>query len=231
MSGLAGFDLGIFDEAHRTAGRQGSRFGFALRDKNLLIRKRLFLTATPRHYDIRHKNVEGDPTVVFSMDKPEMYGEQVYTLGFAEAVRRDIICNYKVLVSVVTTEMVTDELLNHGEVLVEGDVVRARQVAHQIAVQKGVETFGAKLIFTFHSSVKAAQSFCSPGPEGAATQPSPLVLGWIRPVTGPRWASMSWSPGQRLGILLLATALALCARVRRASGPSRNLGGGRPSVS
>ena len=48
------FDLGIFDEAHKTAGR-GSNFTFALEDKNLPIRKRLFLTATPRHYNINKR--------------------------------------------------------------------------------------------------------------------------------------------------------------------------------
>ena len=42
------FDIGIFDEAHKTAGREGAKFSFALKDDNLPIRKRLFLTATPR---------------------------------------------------------------------------------------------------------------------------------------------------------------------------------------
>ena len=32
---IDGFDLGIFDEAHRTAGREGAKFGFALENKNL----------------------------------------------------------------------------------------------------------------------------------------------------------------------------------------------------
>ncbi len=54
------FDLAIFDEAHKTASREGTRFSFALEDTNLPIRKRLFFTATPRHYDIRKKDKEGD---------------------------------------------------------------------------------------------------------------------------------------------------------------------------
>ena len=44
------FDFAVFDEAHKTAGREGRNFAFALDDKNLAIRKRLFLTAAPRHY-------------------------------------------------------------------------------------------------------------------------------------------------------------------------------------
>jgi len=41
------FDLGVFDEAHKTAGREGIKCSFALENNNLPVRKRLFLTATP----------------------------------------------------------------------------------------------------------------------------------------------------------------------------------------
>ncbi len=160
------FDLGIFDEAHKTASREGSKFSFALDDANLPMRKRLFFTATPRHYDVRKKDKEGDSVLVYSMDKPEIYGPVIHTLSFAEAARHDIICDYKVVISVVTSEMVNDHLLQHGEVLVDGDAVKARQVALQIALQKAVEKYGVSRIFTFHSSVAAARSFTSEDGEG-----------------------------------------------------------------
>lgn len=160
------FDLGVFDEAHKTASRDGTRFSFALEDANLPIRQRLFFTATPRHYDVRKKDKEGDSALVYSMDRPEIYGPVVHTLSFAEAARQGIICDYKVVISVVTTEMVNDELLKHGEVVVGGDPVKARQVALQIALQKAVEKYGVSRIFTFHGSVKAARSFTAEDSEG-----------------------------------------------------------------
>jgi len=160
------FDLAIFDEAHKTASREGTRFSFALEDANLPIRKRLFFTATPRHYDIRKKDKEGDNTLVYSMDRPEVYGPVIHTLSFAEAARQDIICDYKVVISVVTSEMVNDHVLKHGEVIVEGNTVKARQVALQIALQKAVEKYGVSRIFTFHGSVAAARSFTSDDGEG-----------------------------------------------------------------
>lgn len=160
------FDLGIFDEAHKTASRDGTRFSFALEDANLPIAKRLFFTATPRHYDVRKKDKDGDSALVYSMDRPEVYGPVVHTLSFAEAARRGIICDYKVVISVVTSAMVDDYLLSHGEVIVDGDAVKARQVALQIALQKAVEKYGVSRIFTFHGSVKAARSFTSDDSEG-----------------------------------------------------------------
>jgi hypothetical protein len=65
--------------------------------------------------------------------------------------------------------MVTNDLLSHGEVLVNGDAVRARQVANQIALRDAIEKYGVKKVFTFHRDVKSAQSFVSDGPEGVGT--------------------------------------------------------------
>ena len=45
----------------------------------LAIRKRLFLTATPRHYNPQRKDKEDDAQLVFSMDKPQVYGCLLYT--------------------------------------------------------------------------------------------------------------------------------------------------------
>ena len=69
----------------------------------------------------------------------------------------------------ITSEMVTNELLSHGEVLVNGDAVRARQVANQIALRDAIEKYGVKKVFTFHRDLKSAQSFVSDGPEGVGT--------------------------------------------------------------
>ena len=162
----AAFDLAIFDEAHKTAGREGVHFGFALSDKNLAIRKRLFPTATPRHYDLRLRDREGDARLVYSMDAPEIYGPVAHQLTFAEAARRGIICHYRVIISVVTSDMVNDHLLRHGEVLVQGDAVQARHVASQLALQAAVAEHGTGKIFTFHRSVASAAAFTGDGAAG-----------------------------------------------------------------
>ena len=163
------FDFAVFDEAHKTAGREGRNFAFALDDKNLSIRKRLFLTATPRHYNPHDRDREGEARLLFSMDNPAVYGPQAYRLTFAEAARRGIICGYKVIISVITSEMVTNDLLSHGEVLVNGDAVRARQVANQIALHDAVEKYGVSKVFTFHKTVASAASFVADGSEGVRT--------------------------------------------------------------
>lgn len=169
IADLPPFELGIFDEAHKTAGRAGIKFALPLNDENLQIARRLFLTATPRHYDVPAKDKFGDGKVVFSMDAKEVYGPVVHRLPFSTAAKLGIITDYKVLISIVTSEMVTDELLRRGVVLVKGEEIKARQVANQIALKSAIEQHGASKVFTFHSKVKSAKSFTSDGAEGIAT--------------------------------------------------------------
>ena len=168
LEGRAIFYLGIFDEAHKTAGREGKTYAFALSEANLPLKKRVFMTATPRHYNVLKRDKEGDAKLVYSMDVPESYGAVVHKLPFAEAARAGIICRYKVVISVVTSGMVDEELLKRGKVLVAGDEIHARQVANQLALAAAVEKHGVGKIITFHKNIKSAQSFTGPGPEGIA---------------------------------------------------------------
>ena len=161
-AGAAGytFDMGIFDEAHKTTGREGAAFSYALSDERLRIRKRLFFTATPRHYDIRHRDKEGEFRVQ-SMDDPQVYGMRAHTLSFASAAKRDIICPYKVVISLIDKHMVSDFARKHGITQIETDHMRARWVASLLAFRQAVENTGATKALTFHSRVKAAEEFAS----------------------------------------------------------------------
>jgi superfamily II DNA or RNA helicase len=158
MRGLPPLDIAIFDEAHKTTGPSGGLFAHCLSDENIRIRRRLFLTATPRHYDIRHRDREGDFRIV-SMDDETVYGPRAYTLTFGSAAQQGIICNYKIIISVVDGQEVNEFALKHGFTLVKGDLIGARWVANQIAVERAIEKTGAVRAITFHSRVSSAKEF------------------------------------------------------------------------
>lgn len=161
------FDLAIFDEAHKTAGIEGRNLTYALEDLNIKIHKRVFLTATPRHYRPHNKdNKNKKGGLVFSMDRPEVYGPRVYSLPFSRAIEMGIICRYKVIISAICSTEVNAELLRRGTVNVNGDEVYARQVANQISICDAVKKYGVKKIFTFHNKVESAKSFVAKGSEG-----------------------------------------------------------------
>jgi len=151
------FDVGLFDEAHKTT---ESGFTLALHDKNLPIDRRLFLTATPRHIDIKHRDKQGDFKVV-SMDNPEIYGQRAFSQSFPEAVEEGIICDYRVVVATVDRSEVSEYAERYGITLVQGDENATRWVASQIAVTRAIEETGASKVITFHSRVRQAEDFAS----------------------------------------------------------------------
>ena len=165
MRGLQPFDVGIFDEAHKTTGPRHGVFALALDDARLAIRKRLFFTATPRHIDIRHRDREGDFPIV-SMDDAAVYGPPAYVQTFADAVERGIICDYRVVVSVVDQEEISPFALQHGITLVAGDQQATRWVATLLSVSKAISETGARKVITFHSRVSVARSFAGGPPRG-----------------------------------------------------------------
>ena len=158
-------DLGIFDEAHKTTGDQKGLFAFGLSDKNIRIKKRLFLTATPRHYKLNKRDKDGDFQVV-SMNDESVYGKVSYRLPFSAAVAAGIIVPYKVIISVSLNREVDAELLRRGSTRVRRDEINAKWVANQIALKRAIEKTGASKIITFHSRVNLAEEFAGDGARG-----------------------------------------------------------------
>lgn len=103
------FDMIVCDEAHRTTGVEerntnGSAFTRVHKDENILAKKRMYMTATPRLYGEESKRKAAQQqgvVVLYSMDDPETYGEEFYRIGFGEAVEKNLLSDYKVIVLTV----------------------------------------------------------------------------------------------------------------------------------
>ncbi|WP_345870034.1 DEAD/DEAH box helicase [Shewanella algae] len=111
--GLATFDLIICDEAHRTTGAT-----FVGEDESAFVRvhdnnfihglKRLYMTATPRIYGEAAKaSADRGDVALASMDNESLFGENLHTLTFSEAVSRGLLCDYKVIVLTMDEHHVT----------------------------------------------------------------------------------------------------------------------------
>ena len=101
---LSEFDIIICDEAHRTtgvtlSGDDESSFTKVHDNKFIKAKKRLYMTATPRLYsdDAKSKADQAD-AYLCSMDDPELYGEEIYRIGFGDAVDKGLLTDYKVLI-------------------------------------------------------------------------------------------------------------------------------------
>ncbi len=155
------FDIGIFDEAHRTTGTKAGVWNIALDDEKVPIEKRVFMTATPRIYAPHiMKKAKDDDVLICSMDDAPVYGKPFYEMTFGEAIARGHITDYKIVVICVTDAEVREVIRQSGRVVTDdGHEWDARALAKRIALVKGINAYGLKKIFTFHSRVKGARAF------------------------------------------------------------------------
>jgi len=110
------FDLIICDEAHRTTGvtlkgTEESAFVKVHDNSFIKAKKRIYMTATPRLYnDAAQTKAKENDAILCSMDDPILYGDEIYRIGFGEAVEKDLLTDYKVLILAVGEKDITPAL-------------------------------------------------------------------------------------------------------------------------
>lgn len=157
------FDLAIADEAHRCAGKVSSAFASILDSDLIRAQKRLFMTATPRVMTpaLRQK-ASAENLQVASMDDTAVFGKVLYQLKFSQAIERELLCDYQVVVVGVDDPSVQAEIESKSVVAsLGGDTLDSQTLAHHIALSKAVKDYNLKKLITFHSGIRGARDFCA----------------------------------------------------------------------
>lgn len=121
------FDLIVCDEAHRTTGvtlkgEEESNFVRVHDNDFIKAKKRLYMTATPRLYkqndQIRAREKDA---YLCSMDDAVIYGNEIYRIGFGEAVDKNLLSDYKVLVLTVSAKEVSNNIFDKLKAIQQGE--------------------------------------------------------------------------------------------------------------
>ncbi|MDR0697433.1 MAG: DEAD/DEAH box helicase family protein, partial [Christensenellaceae bacterium] len=105
--GLPEFDIVICDEAHRTTGskkldKEDALFTKVHYNKNIKARLRLYMTATPRLYNLEAKNdAKLKDIILCSMDDPKIYGKEIYKISFRTAVEKGCLSPYRLMILMI----------------------------------------------------------------------------------------------------------------------------------
>jgi superfamily II DNA or RNA helicase len=155
------FDLIVADEAHRCAGKVDGAFATVLDGAKLRATRRLFATATPRTYSSSLKQKADEIGVeVVGMDDEAAFGKRFHVLPFGEAIRQDLLSDYRVLIIGVDDETVADWIRNRCIVGTEtGIETDAESLAAEIGLIKAIKDWDLQRIISFHSRVKRAERF------------------------------------------------------------------------
>ncbi|MFM7244570.1 MAG: Helicase associated domain protein [Planctomycetaceae bacterium] len=100
------------------------------------------------------------------MEDAAAYGRRAFDLTFAESIAKGLICDYRVVVSVVTSNEVSEYAITHGHTFVRGDTQSTQWIATQLAVLKAIRRTRAMKVITFHSRVSQAKAFASDSTAG-----------------------------------------------------------------
>ncbi|MCX4681480.1 Helicase associated domain protein [Streptomyces sp. NBC_01433] len=178
--------LVVVDEAHRSAGARDRTWSIVHDDVLVPASKRLYLTATPRIVLARGKS---QPAEIFSMDDEKTFGRVAYRLSFAEARKRGLLADYRVVVAFVTDKEIR-KLATAGDGTAQffgvgRAAVSAPMLARQIAVLRAAREFGIQRLLTYHHRVRDAEWFAKTLPavdtllNPANEAPTGLITGCV----------------------------------------------------
>ena len=155
------FNLAIADEAHRCAGDKAGNFATILDGQRIRADKRLFATATPRTYSTAlKKGAEGRGIEIVGMDNEEVFGKQLYTLNFGQAIKDELLTDYRVVIVGVDSPTIASYIKNREFVKTETGLEKdAEALAAQVALLKTMKDFDLHRMISFHSRVNRAEAF------------------------------------------------------------------------
>ncbi len=147
------FDLGIFDEAHKTVGLNKKLFSYLLFEENISIAKKIFMTATERFYS-------GTKEDIISMDDTDIYGDTFSQMSFKEAIEKELLTDYKVITIDVKKSEIAEFIKSNNLVQLNNkwkNETEARSLASMIALRKAMKVLPIKNAVSFHSSIEKAE--------------------------------------------------------------------------
>jgi len=149
------FDFSIFDEAHKTVGQADKKFNLMLTNKYLQIKKRMFMTATPKIY-----NGDLDAEDIISMDNKNIYGHNVFTYDTSEAIRDKRLVDYQVISLYAKNADIVKAIKTNKLVKFQDEFdADANYVGIIIILLKKIHDNTCKHLITYHNKVSSARKF------------------------------------------------------------------------
>lgn len=168
-NGFPEFDLIICDEAHRTTGytepgMDDSAF-VKVHDANFIkAKKRLYMTATPKLYDVETQSKAAKNEVpLWSMDDEKFFGKEIHRIGFGQAVHElGVLTDYKVIILTLNDKDVptsVQKMITNGEAEIKTDdltklIGTVNAISKQFLGNQSIKVEGDE------SPMKRAVAFC-----------------------------------------------------------------------
>jgi len=147
-------DLCIFDEAHKTVGQTDTQFNLLLDDKNIKIKKRLFVTATPKIYN---GNIEDDN--MMSMDDEKWYGKKIHTYNTSDAIRNGYLSDYQIVTMYTDNTYIQNMIKQNKYLWYDDKIIDSQYMSTAIMLLNQFQKKDCTHLVTYHNSIAGSKRF------------------------------------------------------------------------
>jgi superfamily II DNA or RNA helicase len=156
-------DLCVYDEAHKTVGDSEKQFGLLLND-NIPIKKRIFMTATPKHFN-GSEDLLDDELKINSMNDEKVYGNTIYKYNIYNAIKDKNLVDYQFLTMITESSNVEKSIITNKYIRPENDTNKkeyeSEYFSSGIMIAKAFKLGEIKHLITYHNKVSDTKEFKS----------------------------------------------------------------------
>jgi superfamily II DNA or RNA helicase len=148
------FDFGIFDEAHKTVGHLNKQFALHLKDNDVKIKKRLFMTATPK------VSLKDDDEIV-SMKDEHVYGKQIFKYNTGQAINDKKLVDYQIVSIYAENKDVEQDIKKNKLISYKKEFTdeEANYLGSIIIILKKIHDGSCNHMITYHNKVSRTKKF------------------------------------------------------------------------
>jgi predicted helicase len=95
------------------------------------------------------------------MDDEHLFGQVLHRLNFSEAITRDLLTDYKVIIVGVDDPMIKAWIDQRELLKTDTNITDAQTFAAYIGLMKVMRDYDLKRVISFHGRVQCAQDFAS----------------------------------------------------------------------
>lgn len=151
------FGLGIYDESHKTVGDINKDYSVLL-SYNKLSKKRLFMTATQKIYDINNSLLSSEENNnILSMDDKEIYGDEIYNYSVKSAIKDKVLVDYKIIAPFIYSSKYNDIVNKNKFINSNNHTYKARNILISIMVLQSIKEYNIKHMLIFSNNIINSQ--------------------------------------------------------------------------
>lgn len=147
------FDFLVIDEAHNSVGINRKQSTCIHLNDQIRSEYRLYMTATPKSVSDKLKAKTPSFSFVASMDDSRIFGDEIHSLTFFKAIKRNILSDYRIMGILCSDANLADAIKDSSNI----SHTEIEETAKKVALEHALKQSKSTHCVSFHSDVSKAR--------------------------------------------------------------------------